>query len=181
MTKTELEQCIEEYGKDIYSFCRHLAGCVQEADDLYQDTFLKAWELNKKIEYEKNPKSYLLSIALKLWKNRKRKYAWRMRIAQVLSLTETSDIDLEDPDSFPESSIEEQILQKEENELVQKAVEQLPERFKAPVLLYYMEELSVEEIAGLLKIPAGTVKSRLFQARKRLKKELEDVLNESIG
>lgn len=180
MTKTELEQCIQEYGKDIYSFCRHLACGIQEADDLYQDTFLKAWELNEKIEYEKNPKSYLLSIALRLWKNRKRKYAWRMRIAQVFSLTEEAFEDLEDSDHFSGSSIEKQILQQEETELVQKAVERLPERLKAPVLLYYMEELSVDEIAGLINIPAGTVKSRLYQARKRLKKELEDVLNEKF-
>ena len=48
MEKRELEACINEYGKDIYSFCRHLACHRQEAEDLYQDTFLKAVELEGK-------------------------------------------------------------------------------------------------------------------------------------
>ncbi len=95
MTKKELENCIWEYGKDIYSFCRSLTLNLQEADDLYQDTFLKAVEVIREIEYEKNPKSYLLSIALRLWKNKKRKYAWRNRIAHVLSLTDELDLDCE--------------------------------------------------------------------------------------
>ena len=60
MTKKELENCIWEYGKDIYSFCRSLTLNLQEADDLYQDTFLKAVEVIREIEYEKNPKTYTL-------------------------------------------------------------------------------------------------------------------------
>ena len=69
MTKTELENCIWEHGKEIYSFCLSLTLNSQEADDLYQDTFLKAMELLHQINYRHNPKSYLLSVALKLWKN----------------------------------------------------------------------------------------------------------------
>ena len=64
MTIKELEICIEKYGKDIYSFCRQLTMSLQEADDLYQDTFLKAMELIPKIDNDQNPKSYLLSIAV---------------------------------------------------------------------------------------------------------------------
>ncbi len=72
MTKRELEMCIDEYGKDIYSFCKRLTNNKLEADDLYQDTFLKAVQCRDKIEYGSNPKSYLLSIALRLWKNKKK-------------------------------------------------------------------------------------------------------------
>lgn len=43
MTKQELEVCIRTYGRDIYSFCKQLAGSRQEADELYQDTFLRRW------------------------------------------------------------------------------------------------------------------------------------------
>lgn len=58
------------------------------------------------------------------------------------------------------------------------AVSMLPDKMKVTVLLYYMEERSVEQIADILHIPRGTVKSRLHQARKILEKELEYVLNE---
>ncbi len=81
MDVRQLEQCIQEYGKDIYAFCSQLTRNRQEAEELYQDTFLKAMELVKQIDSKKNPKSYLASIALRIWKNQRRKYAWRSRIA----------------------------------------------------------------------------------------------------
>lgn len=174
MTKQELEMCIKEYGKDIYSFCKHLACNQQEADDLYQDTFLKAVELNEKIDCANNPKSYLLSIALRIWKNKKRKFAWRKRIADIQSIVEEKDTDIEESAEF---SPEERIISKEKNEEVRMAVNKLPEKLKIVVLLFYMEELSTAQIAGIMKVPAGTVLSRLHRGREILRKELEDVLD----
>lgn len=75
-------------------------------------------------------------------------------------------------------SLEETVLKQEEIFLVRNAVKQLPERLKLPTCLFYMEDLSVAQIAALLNIPIGTVKIRLYQARKLLKKELEVVLDE---
>ena len=171
-----LEACINEYGRALYSFCSYLACNRQEAEDLYQDTFLKALELGNRIDLEQNPKSYLLSIALRIWKNRKRKYAWRRRIADVQSMDEERDGGhYAEP---KEDNPEEAFLGKEEREAVQNAVRRLPERLKTTVLLYYMEELSTKQIAGVMRVPAGTVLSRLHQARKLLKKELESVLDE---
>nr|WP_103242700.1 sigma-70 family RNA polymerase sigma factor [Acetatifactor muris] len=69
------------------------------------------------------------------------------------------------------------VIGKEELAVVRQAVDKLPERLKLVVLLFYMEELSVKQTAEILKIPAGTVLSRLYQARKTLKKELESVIN----
>ncbi len=174
MSKQELEMCINAYGKDIYSFCKHLAYHQQEADDLYQDTFLKALELKEKIDYENNPKSYLLSIALRIWKNRKRKFAWRKRIADVQPMVDERDVLVGDSQ---ELFLEDKIIGKEKNDIVRAAVNRLPDKLKVVVLLYYMEELSTAQIAEVIKIPAGTVLSRLYQARKRLRKELEDVLD----
>ena len=71
MHKQELETCINEYGKDVYSFCKYLASNSQDADDLYQDTFLTAMEQYERIDSTQNPKSYLLSIALRIWKTEK--------------------------------------------------------------------------------------------------------------
>ena len=173
MTGFELEHCINEYGKDIYSFCKHLTGNRQEADDLYQDTFLKAVELQGKIRWEDNPKSYLLSVVVQLWKNRRRKAVWRNRIAPVVSIQEEKDVEVS---CEMEGSPEEKCLVNEEKRIVQSAVDKLPEKLKLCVLLFYMEELSVAQVAKTLKLPEGTVKSRLYQARKLLQKELENVL-----
>ena len=174
MTKQELEMCIDEYGKDIYSFCKHLTNNPQEADDLYQDTFLKAVEIKEKIEYSRNPKSYFLSIALRIWKNKKRKFAWRKRIADVRRIADERDVELGES---AEPSLEEKITIKEKHESIRLAVKRLPEKLKIVVLLFYMEDLSTAQIAEAVGIPLGTVLSRLHQARKILKKELEDVLN----
>ena len=175
MTKPELEICIHEYGTDIYSFCKYLTGNVQEAEELYQDTFLKVMELYKKIDVMQNPKSYLLAVALRIWKNRKRKYAWRKRIKDDRILPKEQETVVHEQ---TELSPEEQFLCKEEIQAVRCAVEKLPKRFQVIVLLYYMENMSVAQIASIVKIPKGTVKSRLYQARKLLEKELEVVLNE---
>lgn len=173
MDKLELEQCIQEYGRDIYSFCKHLTCNVQDADELYQDTFLKAVELHWKIDGQDNPKSYLLSIAVHLWKNRRRKAAWRNRIASVASLTEEQEENLT---GGVEISPEEIYLVNEEMQIVRSAVDKLPQKLKVCVLLFYMEDLSVAQVAKTLKLPEGTVKRRLYQARKLLEKELENVL-----
>ncbi len=135
MTKQELELCINEYGKDIYSFCKYLTYNEQEADDLYQDTFLMAMELKEKIEYRKNPKSYLLSITLRIWKNKKRKFAWRKWIAQMQPMEKQQEIELKQESMI---SLEEQVISKEIGEVVRNAVNHLSEKLKIVVLLFYV-------------------------------------------
>ena len=172
MTEQELEMCISQYGKDIYSFCKYLTGDSQEAEDLYQDTFLKVVELKEKIDYEQNPKSYLLSIALRIWKNRRRKLAWRKRIADIQPI-----IDEKDTSGPAVLSLEDKLVRDEIRDAVRITVNRLPVKLKIVVLLFYMEDLSTAQVAEILKIPPGTVLSRLHQARKVLKKDLEDVLD----
>ncbi len=176
MNQEELEACIRNYGKAVYSFCLHLTGNRQEGDDLYQDTFLKLVELQGKAKPQGNLKSYLLTIALNLWKNRRRKFAWRQRIAgRAVSLEGEL---LEDGREMPsrETAPEERIVLQEERRAVREAVEGLPEKYRLPVLLYYMEEQKIPEIARILKLPEGTVKNRLYKARKQLSKELEGMI-----
>ena len=66
MNDMQLLQCIGEHGKNVYAFCSQLTQNKQEAEELYQDTFLKAVELKEKMDWEKNPGSYLISIALRI-------------------------------------------------------------------------------------------------------------------
>lgn len=168
MTIQELEQCIALYGKDIYSFCIHLTNEKESADDLYQDTFLEAMKKIADIRYRENPKSYLLSIALRLWRNKIRKKAWRNRI--VPQISEESVVDISDA---KQEELLNHLIYDEEKQNLWKAIDHLKDNFRIPLLLYYMEELPISEIAGLLSIPQGTVKSRLHKARKQLEKELE--------
>ena len=77
-----------------------------------------------------------------------------------------------------EISAEDVVLQKELEQQVRKAVGELAEKYRIPVYLYYTLQLSVEEIANVLEIPQGTVKSRLHKARALLRQELEVIFDE---
>lgn len=83
MRQEELEQYIREYGRDLYSFCRSVTWNLEEAQDLYQDTFLKLYEIGDRLVTLNNPKSYLMGIAVNLYRNEKRKLSARRRIVGV--------------------------------------------------------------------------------------------------
>ncbi len=173
MTNAELTEYIREYGKEIYSFCKWLTSGGPEADELYQDTWLVVVRRLDGLERMGNVKSYCLSVAMRLWKNKRRKYAWRQRVAEGMSA--------QDPDNSAADrqavTPEQLLLSRERDKMVRRAVEELPWRQRVIVLLYYMEEQPLERVAEITGIPLGTVKSRLHHARKalrqRLKKEME--------
>lgn len=171
VTMKELERCIEVYGRDIYTFCLWLAKNQEHAEDLYQDTFLTAIEVIDRIDSEENMKSYLLSISVRIWKNRKRKWAWRNRIAPTTVLEEDFYVDL----AYEE---EDSVLEEEKSAVLKSAIAALPEKYRVIILLHYMEEVPQEKIAAILHVPIGTVKSRLYAARKLLKLELEEYFYE---
>ncbi|UNC92282.1 RNA polymerase sigma factor [Candidatus Contubernalis alkaliaceticus] len=170
MDITELSDLVIVHGKYIYRFCYKLEKNGPDADDLYQETFLKAMELCHKIDNNSNPKGFLISIALGLWKNKCRKFAWRQRIAPTKELKENVSnhwIFME------ESTPEEIVIYNEQWVMLQAAADTLTNKLKIPLYMYYVAEMSVNDIASVLKIPQGTVKSRLHKARKILKKILE--------
>lgn len=169
MNQKELESYIYAYGKDLYSFCCSVAYDRQEADDLYQDTFLKLYEMGESLEIKKNPKSFLMSISVNLYRNAKRKFSIHRRImGTAMSVEEAADI------PSGEKMTEDEVMEKEECRMVRSAVGKLPDKYRIPVLLFYMEELSISDISSILKLPEGTVKSRIHRAKKILKQKLED-------
>lgn len=172
MTAAELSQLVDSCGADLYRFCRHLTGSTPEAEDLYQETFLKAAELSGRIDPSGNPKSYLISVAVRLWKNKTRKSAWRRRIADVRSTEagDGSELPLRDPAT---PTPEESLLERELREAVIRCVNALPDIYRIPVSMYYAADLPVREIAAVLHLPEGTVKRRLHHARITIKHELE--------
>lgn len=171
MNKQLLEHYIEAYGTDIYSFCIRLTQNRELAEELYQDTFLAMCEKEDWKE-EGNVKSYLLGITIKLWQNRKRKFAWRKRIAAEIPISKEQGLEAFSADE----NLEQHMVSKEEQEAVWKAVYKLPEQLRIVILLYYMEDFKVAEIAEKLSLSISNVKSKLMRARRYLKQELEDVI-----
>jgi len=165
-----LSELIKLHGKAIYGFCYKLSGNQADADDLYQETFLKAMEVRHKMDVSQNPKAFLISVAIQLRKNKRRKFAWRQRIAPTAGFNEAVDEKIWRAD---EATPEDAVLSHELRSRVQAAADSLNEKLRIPLYMYYTVEMSVAEIATALRIPSGTVKSRLHQARKAMKRILE--------
>jgi len=172
MKQEELELYMDTYGKDLYSFCCCVTRNRQEADDLYQDTFLKVYEMGEKLEITTNPKSYLMGVAYNLYRNVKRKRSVRQRIVGVcVPLDENTErIPLDG------QLTEDLMISREECRIVREAVRKLPDKYRLPILLFYMEELSQAEIAAMLRISESAVKTRVHRAKNILREKLEGLL-----
>lgn len=170
MTIHELEQLIVQYGKDILSFCVHLSGSVSEGEELYQEVFFKAMSKLPSIQANQNPKSYLLGMAIKIFYAEKRKIIRRNELVPTLVYDDAIENET--------ACMEDSFVEQENKIMVQRAVQELPEKYRTVVLLFYMEEFSLQEIAKLLHIPKGTVASRLHKAKSILRDKLEDYYGE---
>lgn len=171
MTTLQFNQLLEEYGSSIYGFCCYLTRSQQEAEDLYQETWLKAWERCQRIEADSSPRGFLLSLAMGIWKNRRRKQERRQHILTQQTFTEEKAPAFPDMISpFPED----RVIKKEQVTLLHQAILSMDDKWRIPLYLYYGQELPVKEIASLMKIPSGTVKSRLSKARELLRRQMEE-------
>ena len=162
--KTRLEYIIEKYSKDLYSFCYYLTTNKYEADDLYQDAFERMINKGELPETDEEAKQMLLSMSVSLWKDKRRKFAWRKRIFEEKYIPEATM----ESESIDEKSPESTLIQDESRRYVMECVNSLPDKMRIVILLYYMENLKVSEIAELLHVPPGTVKSRLHIAKEKL-------------
>lgn len=169
MSQEELENIIYAYGKDLYSFCCALTHNRHEAEDLYQDTFLKLYEIKEGLHIEKNPKSFIMSVSINLYRNYKRKHSLRQKILGSPIPMEENICDIPSKDLMTE----EQIVIQEEFRMLRSELDKLPDKYKIPILLFYMEELSLIEISQIMKLPNGTVKTRIHRAKQILKQKLE--------
>jgi len=157
-------QLVDMYGEKVYKFCRSLTYNKEDADDLFQETYLMACEqLHKAYD---NPQGFLFRTALYIWKSQKRKFARRNR------LVPTSPLMPSDEKAASDIDIEGDFAGQEDIRLVRDLVEALPERYKLPTVLFYSAQLGVSDIASALKLPVGTVKSRLYKARKLIEEGL---------
>ena len=173
MNKDEFELFVLKFGKDILRFCRMTTGDGETGDELYQDTMLKLLEKKGTLDFSQDTKSYALSTSIFLWKNKKRKYAIRQRLAPTDSMDGMADEGKQIPDYEHQASPEQIVLRQDEVDMVQKLVSSLPEKYRIPIYLYYSADMQIREISEILNLPEGTVKSRMRKAKNLLKEELE--------
>lgn len=174
MNAKEAEICIKEYGQDIYRFCCFLTGRRDLADDLYQECFLCAMK-SKKNTKGTEAKNFLIGIAINLWKNMYRKEKRRQKIAASVEFDNDyiSEQNIQGDMPYVQNPLD-TCISEETRELVAKVVNELPEKYRIIVLMYYSIDMSTQEIAEELHISKGTVTSRLKRARDKIKKGLKE-------
>jgi RNA polymerase sigma-70 factor (ECF subfamily) len=147
----------------LYRVALRLTADPAQAEDLVQDTMLKAYRSWRQYRPGTNAKGWLLTILRNTFINdyRRRKLE---PVAMDLEAAEPHSLLREMADSDPEGSFFDRIV----DEKVLEAIDALPTEFREVLVLSDMEGLSYAEIAETLQVPIGTVKSRLFRARRQL-------------
>lgn len=161
------EELVARYkGRLVNILCRMLSD-QNEAEDLVQETFLRVWTHRQDYDFSFCLSTWIYTIALNLARNELRK----RRKFKFFSLLELSDKGVEIPDP--------KLGPSELGHLLQGAISRLPIRYKEAFLLRDVQELPYEEVAQILGVPLGTVKSRVNRARAVLKDELKPRLEQS--
>jgi len=157
-----IDQYIRQYGKRLYGLCLSLCGNSFDADDLYQDTWLKAVKHIAQYDTTKEFEPWLMRICVNTYRNTLR----RIARSPFLNFSSGEEKDAllqsipatENPDYAP----------------LYEAIDRLPDKLRLTVILFYFRDMDAASTAAVLGIPTGTVKSRLNKARKCLKEVLSD-------
>ena len=159
---TEFERYTAEYSPELTRFCMKLCGNVHDAEDLFQDTWARAFERIDQYDPSLSFKNWLFAICANIFKNSKK---LKYNSSKVVFSSQ------EEKERFISS------IPAAEQDIdgyldLHAAVHALSKKHRVVLVLYYFREFSQSEIASMLEIPEGTVKSRLNTAKKLLKRRL---------
>lgn len=142
---------IEQYGRRLCGLCYRLCASQQEAQDLYQETWLRALANFRRYDPEREFEPWISRICVNCYRNqlKKKKYLFTYE--------------------HPEDEI---APEKEGHGALYDAINKLPEKLRATIILFYFRDMDISSTAKALGIPEGTVKSRLNKGRKLLKEVL---------
>jgi RNA polymerase sigma-70 factor (ECF subfamily) len=146
----------------VYRFVLRFVRDESLAEDLISEVFLDVWRQASRFERRSSVGTWLLAIG-----RHKALSALRKRPGQTLDEEQTAAI--EDPSDDPETAVQ----KKDKSEILRKCLNGLSAEHREIIDLVYYHERSVEEVAGIVGIPANTVKTRMFYARKRLSELLK--------
>ncbi len=176
--QANFERDAMQYAPQLYSAALRMTRSPADAEDVVQETFLKAYRAYDSYTEGTNLKAWLYRILTNTYIN---KYRKAQRRPSEVELGELQDLYLYKrlgESSGASQSAEADMLDEFVDTDVIEALESLPETFRFPVLLADVDGFSYKEIAEMLDIPIGTVMSRLHRGRKALQKKLWDVAQE---
>lgn len=166
------ELLVRRYQDALVNYIYHIINDYHRAEDLAQETFLRVFKNASRYEPKASFKSWLYTIATNLSRNEIRNRARRNTFFLEDMVDENENVD--DSEFMIDSRYQPDILyeKKERQQLIRKALKQLPENQRLALTLVTYQELSYEEISEILNCSVGAVKSLIHRARQNMKKLL---------
>ena len=171
------EEIYQLYHRRIYNAVYGMLGDPDDAQDVTQDVFMRLHDALPTLRADEAFSTYLYRIALNLCRDRARRKK-RVRFQSMDTPRTDDDGDVE-PMEFPDQGkLPEELLTGDElQRRVREAVLTLSTDHKAVIVMHHFQGMEVNDIAGILKVPTGTVKSRLARGRDQLHRKLRSYLN----
>ncbi len=163
---------IDLYQARIIGFVKRMVRNSEEAEDIAQEVFIRAYQNLGKFDGRSSLRTWLFRIAYNLCVDVARKKSRHLPEAGLVDHETNEVYEICDPKWNPETVI----LDEEMREVIEQSVATLSEKLRSVLLLHDKEELGYEELSELLNIPVGTVKSRLFLARQHVQRDVEKYL-----
>jgi len=157
-SKSQVQKLVEEHYRLLYCYAYRLSGSAQDAEDLTQDTFCQAQLKLGQLRDPDRARAWLFSILRNTYLRRAR----TSKVNKAISLNGVGEVPERAPDALPEI----------DPTCLQEALNDLPEVFRTPLILYYFEDFSYRDIADQMDLPLGTVMSRLARAKAHLRARL---------
>lgn len=166
-------EIVELYKDKVFQLCFRMLGNSHEAEDISQEAFMRAYINIERYNIDRKFSTWLYRIATNLCIDRIRKkkpdYYLDAEVAGTEGLTLYSQI--------PASQLapDEEVSKIELQEIIQNEILKLPEKYRAVIVLKYIEELPLLEISKILDLPIGTIKTRIHRGREALRKQLRHI------
>ena len=157
--RLSVDDTFQKYGDRIFSAAFSVCQNRADADDVVQETLIRYYSLDKEFENETHLKAWLIRVAVNRAKDLTSSF-WRRNTVEW------------------EDYMDELVFEAPEDSQLFEAVMALPEKYRTVIHLFYYEDYAVEEIAGILHRPKGTVKSQLNRGRTLLKTMLQEEWND---
>lgn len=150
-----MQELYEKYQDNLYIIAFNVCKNAEDAKDVVQDTFIQYYSVKKEFESEQHIRAWLIRVAINKAKNMNHTF-WRRNKVPLEDYMETL------------------VFQTPESEELFETVMNLPEKYRIVIHLFYYEDYSVREIAGILKLSESNVKVRLSRGRMLLREQLQE-------
>ena len=164
----EIERLINCYGDDVLRVAYLYVKDKHKAEDIFQEVFIKVFKKYDTFKGNSSEKTWIMKIAVNVCKDYFKSF-WIKRVFLNSDREEDRETYNEE---YKDESLEDGIIKSIESRELLNEVMNLPIKYKEVIILYYYQQFSSKEISEMLKLPEGTIRTRLFRARELLKKNV---------